>query len=182
MMVERIANASKFQISGGKLEKAVYGEANRDQAIVKPFIEKYNSFWLKWAKARGPHVLSPFLEVVGGVLFFEFLTKFFKFNDSIQIKVMKGQSNVDSQIKIDYIFKKEELEVLKQLKKKFNIINIPDEYEFAKMLLSNCVKSIARFLSNIMNIKYRFFTSKIDGHLKDDKTLEINLVYDGRIG
>jgi len=181
-MAYRIIKASNLQVMGGKFEKAIIDEANYDLNVVNAFLKRFQDVWMKWVKARGPHLISPFLEVVGSHIFYEFLTKLFHFNPSLKVEVRKGQSNVDSQILINHVYTLEELRTLKKLKEEFDITHISDEIEIAKMMLSNCIKSITKFLSNIMNIKYRLFTSKLDGHIKKDNSLEINLIYDGRIG
>lgn len=104
-------------------------------------------------------------------------------NDSTQlkIKIKKGNSNVDAQINLIYSFNKEELETLKKLKEKYRLEHIANENEIAKILLSNCTKSLTKFLSNIINLKYRLFTSQINMDLKEN-ILELNIIFDGRIG
>ncbi|MHA1300320.1 MAG: hypothetical protein ACTSO9_12935 [Candidatus Helarchaeota archaeon] len=182
-MVERITNASNFEISGGKLEKAIINESNHDQNNVKLFLDRFQPVWKKWVKARGSHLISPFLEAVGMHIFKDFLARLFAFDyNRINVQVEKGRSNVDSNIELIYSYDKDELEILKKFKEKYNIKHISDEKELAKILLSNCAKSITKFLSNIMNIKYRLFTSNIETDLKQDDNLEIKINYDGRIG
>ena len=181
-MVERIIDECELKVTKGKTDIAIINEAMNDKEIVKKFLEKYINAWKKWVKARGPHEISPFLEWVGAYLFGEYLTQLFRFNNSVKAVVKKGKSNVDAQVFITYIYSDGELKKIKELKEKYNIDHMKDEIEIGKFLLSNCVKSIPRFISNIMDIKYRLFTSKVEGTIKEDNSLELLLIYDGRIG
>ena len=182
-MAERIMSVSHFEISGGKLEKAIINEANHDQEVKNFYLSQFQPVWIKWTKAKGPHLISPFLEIVGPHIFIDYLTKLFSFDPTkLKVQIKKGKSNVDAIINLTYLYDKEELKILKKLKEKYRIVHIDKENEIAKTLLSNCVKSMSKFLSNIINIKYRLFTSQIETNLKEDNTMEIILALDGRIG
>ncbi len=181
-MVERIISESNLEISGGRLEKAIVNEANYNQIAVKSYLERFHPIWQKWVSIKGSYLISPFLEFAGSYIFTEFLTEIFSFDSNLKVEVKKGKSNVDADIDLYYIFDAEELNVLRYLKEKYRIDHITDENEIAKILLSNCTKSLTKFLSNIMNIRYRLFTSKVDTNLREDNTLEINIHFDGRIG
>lgn len=182
-MVERIISASYLEISEGKLELAISDEANHDQEIVESFLNRFQPIWINWKKAKGPHLISPFLEVVGPQIFIDFLTKLFCYNpDELNVTIKKGNSNVDAQINLIYSFNEEELKILKKLKNKYGLEQIADENEMAKILFSNCIKSLTKFLSNIINIRYRLFTSQINMNVTENDILELNIIFDGRIG
>ncbi|MFX1453396.1 MAG: hypothetical protein ACFFCM_21355 [Promethearchaeota archaeon] len=181
-MAERIINESNLEISGGKLEQAIINEANYNQEAVQLYLGRFQPIWEKWVSLKGSYLISPFLEFAGSYIFTEFLTEIFSFDSKLKVVVKKGASNVDANIDLFYIFDAEELWILKNLKEKYNINHIVDESEMAKILLSNCTKCLTRFLSNIMNIRYRLFTSQVETNLKPDNTLEINIHFDGRIG
>ena len=181
-MVERIIGESNLEISGGKLEKAIINEANYNQKAVKSYLARFQPIWERWVSIKGSYLISPFLEFAGSYIITEFLTELFSFDSKLKVEVKKGSSNVDADINLYYIFDKEELEILRHLKEKYRIDHIADENEIAKTLLSSCTKSLTKFLSNIMNIRYRLFTSKVETNLKTDNTFEINIHFDGRIG
>ena len=182
-IIERIINASYLEIAEGKLELAISDEANRNQEIVEVFLNRFQPIWENWKKSKGPHLISPFLEIVGPQIFIDFLTEFFCYNPSeLKVTIKKGNSNVDAKIYLIYSFNEEELNILKELKTKYSLEHIADENEMAKILFSNCVKSLPKFLSNIINVKYRFFTSQINMNVTENNMLELNMIFDGRIG
>ena len=180
-MVERIIMDCNFQIEKGKTDIAIINWAMHDKEVVKEFLEAYIDAWNKWVGARGAHKISPFLEWVGENLFTDYLTALFHFNETIKAEVKRGNSDMECRVYIKYTYSDGELKKIKELKDKYNINHIKNEIELAKFLFSNCVKSIPKFLTNIMDIQYRLFTSRVDGNIKKDKSLVIQLVYDGRI-
>ncbi|MHC1592125.1 MAG: hypothetical protein ACXQS8_08555 [Candidatus Helarchaeales archaeon] len=179
-MVDRIVGKSKLNISGGTLMQCIHEEACGGP--IEPFISKFNGAYLQWTKKYGNHTISPFLKWIGKALFKTFLNYVFAFDETrLDASCEVGRSNVDAVISINYVFHPEELQVIENCLKKYELTS-HHPHEVAKLLLSNSTKIISRFLNKILNTPYRLYTSSVDMKPLKNRMLKVSLVYDGRIG
>lgn len=179
-MVERIVKSSKMVIAGGKMTQAFSEEAKRGPA--EKFINQFHQYYKQWVSKQGSHMISPFIKWVGKQLFGYFLCFFFSFDQKrLEPSVEVGGSNVDAHITVKYTYTPSELKLIKEIVEKYGIQSQTSQ-DVAKSLLSNAVKSITKYLSPIVELSYRLFTSKVDLQLLGDGSLEVVIRFDGRIG
>ncbi|MHA1784834.1 MAG: hypothetical protein ACTSVY_11315 [Candidatus Helarchaeota archaeon] len=181
-MINRIIEESNLEIAGGKLTNVLKNEVERVPDRKKNFVTKYNETWKKFKARYGKHMVSPFLEWAGSSIIKNFLWYVFSFKEEqILPTCTKGKSNVDALLCVDYVFTKEDLELIKN-KLETNAIGIEPK-EAAKMILSNAMKVLPKVLNDILEISYRLFTSSVElEELPNQDGLKISLKYDGRIG
>jgi len=182
-MVTRIVSASNLDIAGGRLTQAMINEISVDEAKKQTFIKKYHDNWSQFKEKFGKHKISPYLEWAGPSLIKYFLSYLYSFNEN-QIttdKCTRGKSNVDAILCVDYVFTRDELNLLQTKIDAYRINKDPKEA--AKMLLSNAMKVLPYVLKDIFNLSYRLFTSSVDVEdIQDAGAIKVSLKYDGRIG
>ena len=182
-MITRIISTSNLDIAGGRLTNAMISEISVDEAKKQNFVKKYYDNWTQFKEKFGKHMISPYLEWAGPSLIKFFLSYLFSFNETqiISDKCTRGKSNVDAILCVDYVFTREELDLLQNKMESYRVNKDPKEA--AKMLLSNAMKVLPYVLKDIFKLSYRLFTSSVDVQdIPEAGAIKVALKYDGRIG
>jgi len=179
--VDRILSKSKLEITGGKLTNAFLSEALRDENILNNFIESFKPIWEKWKKEQGKHLISPFIEAYGNMIFRKWLTEIYPFQYySLRLSCMRGPSSVDAVILANYFYSPEELNIIESKLKEYSL-DYPTE-EVCRILLTNAMKSIPQTISQIMEIDYKIMIEKLINYDKTKQGFQIMVRAVGRIG
>ncbi len=178
--LERVIGASRLELAGGKLAKAFFQEAQRNELILNEFIEAFTPRWNLWKRKKGSHLISPFIGEQGTYIFKLWLSFVFAFNyRRLDAQCEKGGSMVDSQGWVQYSYTPEERQLIKKICQKYQV-NM-DEREVTRILITNAIKSIDPTISKIIETNYRMFIDKID-YFEEGENLKIKVDIVGRIG
>ena len=179
--VDRIFEKSRLEITGGLLTNAFLAEAKKDETKLEEFIISFKPAWEKWKKDQGKHLISPFIEAHGNVIFRKWLTEIFPFEYySLRLSCKRGPSSVDAVMLINYFYSPEELEIIESKLKEYSL-DVPVE-EVCRLLLTNAMKSIPPTISEIMEISYRVMIEKLKNYEKNKQGFQIMVRAVGRIG
>ncbi|TFF88608.1 MAG: hypothetical protein EU549_02670 [Promethearchaeota archaeon] len=179
--VNRIIENSRLEINGGRLSKAFLAEASRKNEQLMKFKDDFRPIWDKWKKDQGKHLISPFIEAHGNIIFRKWLTEIFPFQYySLRLSCKRGPSSVDAVMLLNYFYSPEELEIIESKIKQYSL-DFPIE-EVCRMLLTNAMKSIPQTISDIMEIDYRIMVEKIKNYKRTKQGFQIMIRAVGRIG
>ncbi len=179
--VDRIFSKSRLEITGGKLANAFLSEAERDERILKEFINSFKPLWEKWKKDQGKHLISPFIEAHGNLIFRKWLTEIFPFQYySLRLSCLRGPSSVDAVMLLNYFYSPEELKVIESKIKEYDLDYSTEEV--CKILLTNALKSIPKTISEIMEIDYKIMIEKLINYDKTKQGFQVMVRAVGRIG
>ncbi|MBD3228161.1 MAG: hypothetical protein GF329_08225 [Candidatus Lokiarchaeota archaeon] len=179
--VNRIIESSRLEIEGGKLSKAFLAEASRNNEKLTEFRNSFRPIWKKWKEDQGKHLISPFIEAHGNMIFRKWLTEIFPFQYyALRLSCKRGPSSVDAVMLVNYFYSPKELEVIESMIDKYTL-DFPIE-EICRMLLTNSMKSIPSTISEIMEIDYRIMIEKIKNFKRTKQGFQIMIRAVGRIG
>ena len=179
--VNRILETSKLEITGGKLTNAFVAEFSRREDLLKTFKIEFKPIWESWKKNQGKHLISPFIEAHGNIIFRKWLTEIYPFEYySLRLACKRGPSSVDAVMLVNYFFSPEELVIIQKNIEKY-AISVPLE-ETCRLLLTNAIKSIPTMLSEIMEIDYRIFIEKLTNDDRTKQGFQVMVRAVGRIG
>ena len=133
------------------------------KTVLWNFEEKAKKLFTKW-KSRGGGFftdVSDFFIQQGPDLFKIWLTEIFPFSPNHIIINCSKHSAVDSQVKINYYYQKNELDVLREKMTVANIVNY-DIKDAAAKLLVNAIKIISKSFTAIIEMQYKIFTSSLN--------------------
>ncbi len=178
--LERIIGTSKLELAEGKLKNTYLAEAERSELILGEFLDAFSPRWNLWKRKKGTHMISPFIGEQGPYIFKLWLSFVFPFNyRRLETGCEKGKSMVDSQGWVEYVYTKEERDLIQGICKKYQIEM--SEEDIVRILITNAIKSIDPTISRILETNYRMFIDKIDFPEKSD-SLKIRVEFVGRIG
>ena len=133
------------------------------------FEEKAKKLFTSWKERGGGFFtdVSDFFIKQGPDLFRIWLTEIFPFNSHYLIITCSKHSAVDSQVKVNYYYQKDEIDAIREVIAAQNIINF-NITDAASKLLVNAIKIISKSFTAIIEMQYKIFTSALDVLDADD--------------
>ncbi|MHA1271181.1 MAG: hypothetical protein ACTSPY_15410 [Candidatus Helarchaeota archaeon] len=168
---------SQLKIDGGALTKAFVDEVRINSDGLHLFNRFSGEKFTNWRNNMGDLVdVADFLLEAGADILTFWMTNIYCFDKKrLNIQVPKKLSPVDSLIIAQYTFTKDEVKVIKEVLQEYQLSDYGDA-KAATTIFSNSMKTIAKYLSKILNTDYNIFTNKLE---HKEKKGQIIIIYEG---
>ncbi|NHI92876.1 MAG: hypothetical protein EAX96_10275 [Candidatus Lokiarchaeota archaeon] len=160
---DTIIRRTRLEVEGGIMDIAFLEYITEFKTVLWNFEEKAKKLFTSWKEKGGGFFsdVGDFFIKQGPDLFRIWLTEIFPFSSKHIIINCSKHSAVDSQVKINYYYQKNEIEALRNIMTVQNIINF-DLKDAAAKLLVNAIKIISKSFTAIIEMEYKIFTSRLD--------------------
>lgn len=183
VMSYNIIKFSGLEIAGGRLEEIFrrYVGSLKDD-VVMSFQQAVAQMWDEWESQSRASGISDFFHQRGSELFTLWMCKLYPFEDKkLTLDFPKGQSSVDALVVLSYIFEKRELDYIRFILEKLDI-NGKSEYDAARVLFVNAIKSISDYFSSLIGTQFKIYTEDINEYeIEVNNSLYIEFQGAGRI-